>query len=99
MTLNVMPKNSSIQVLRRWQELDAALTRGWLNLRRSAERLGTNERTLKRDIAAFRAMGQTIESARSEPWGEIREYVKRYAPGTKPLFVANLPKEDEDENS
>jgi hypothetical protein len=87
-----MPKNSSVEVLRRWRAMDAALAiddaRLGLHVPTFAREWNVNERTVRRDLAAFRDLGQEMicndlgeEEGRRCWW---------YARGVLPLFVENL---------
>jgi hypothetical protein len=63
-----MPKNCSTAILERWMAMDWKLIRGrdglGLNIKAFAEEWSVNVSTVKRDLEAFKAMGQTLESYR-----------------------------------
>jgi hypothetical protein len=91
-----MPKNSSTVVLKRWLALDRALSyrRGsledGLDAPAFAKRQGVALRTVYRDIAAFRALGQRIDKLKEEVWGQRgQRYRWRYAAGVQALFTVN----------
>jgi hypothetical protein len=53
-----MAKQSAAKVLERWLALDAALAGGGLHVPTFAREWGVSTRTVRRDLAAFRALGQ-----------------------------------------
>jgi hypothetical protein len=85
---------SALSVLKRWQAMDAELLPGrWgLHVERFARRWQVSTKTVRRDLAAFRELGQRMHLVYTgqETEGEVREYVWRYGKGVKPLFVRNL---------
>jgi NADH/NAD ratio-sensing transcriptional regulator Rex len=82
-----MPKNSSTAVLRRWQALDRHLRDGNLLVRYFAEQWGVSEKTIRRDLDAFRQLGQRTMKGYEQ---EIAEWWWRYERGVEPLFTSNL---------
>lgn len=70
-TLNVphkvvtMPKNTTADILRRWREMDLLLWRWELHIPKFAKKWGVSEKTVYRDIAAFKALGQHPQP---QPW-------------------------------
>lgn len=52
--------NKTTKMLKRWLKLDEALSRGWMSLKDFAKRNGVSEKTVRRDIDAFRRLGQGI---------------------------------------
>lgn len=90
-----MPKNSSISILERWRAMDAALGRpnnaGWvygLNVDSFALTWGVSTKTIRRDLAAFKAMGRRTVCKRVDK--EVDIYRWYYEAGVEPLFVCNL---------
>jgi hypothetical protein len=83
-------KTSSVNVLRRWIDLDAALRGfygdGW-DLRDFAEEHGVDRRTVVRDLAAFESLGQSVECF-VDPVTRVR--VWGYPVDQPPLFAVNL---------
>lgn len=71
--------------------MDRALSRNGLKLRPFAEQWGVNVKTVRRDIEAFRALGQRIELGYGHERGRVLD-TWRYRSGVDPLFAANLPK-------
>src|SRR4051794_21355648 len=93
--LRGMPKNSSIDILKRWQAMDAALAgHEWFTVRRFAKKWGVSDRTVFRDLDAFRAMGQAIKCIPPASGSELLyDYRQRYEPGVRCLFHCQpLPK-------
>ena len=85
MTQNVMP-NSALKILNRWREMDRELgSPVGLNVNEFAKRWKVSARTIHRDLAAFREMGQRMNVER----GSDREY--RWFSEGDWLFVANVP--------
>jgi hypothetical protein len=82
-----MPKNSSTEVLRRWRDLDASLRYGGILIPSFARRWHVSTKTIRRDLDAFRALGQRIKGTHDR---EISEYYWSYEPGVVPLFTCNL---------
>jgi hypothetical protein len=99
-----MPKNASTDILKRWQAMDAALSGEGLHAPTFARQFRVSEKTVRRDRAAFEALGRTMVKAflhaqcvneRGEPAlppvGD-RSYdlwVWWYEDGVAPLFTAN----------
>jgi hypothetical protein len=78
-----MPKNSLVEILRRWQAMDAALfSYDGLNIARFARRWKVNIKTVRRDLEAFREVGQRTVCERDEPG----RYCWHYEGGVSPLF-------------
>jgi hypothetical protein len=98
-----MPKNSNLEIVKRWQKLDAALLfRGYwrgMNIPRIAEELGVSAETVERDLKAFEELGQCIDDEQSHvpPVGRklkgktYVQTVRHYSPGQQPLFFSSLP--------
>lgn len=82
-----MPKNSSVTILKRWLEMDALLGNYGLSVSSFARRWNVSEKTIRRDIAAFRAIGQRIVCRRADD--EVDIYRHFYERGVKPLFYDN----------
>jgi hypothetical protein len=81
-----MPKNHTTDILRRWRAMDAALyDRGGLRLAYFTRRWGVSEKTVRRDLEAFRELGQRLYRADvpEEPFW-------CYYDDVRPLFVSNL---------
>jgi hypothetical protein len=87
-----MPKNSSVEVLRRWRSLDRALCGGpygfeyGVEVSRFARQCRVSVKTVRRDLDAFRALGQEVRHLAMPG----NEHYHCYAPGTRPLFACNL---------
>jgi hypothetical protein len=92
-----MPINSSTEILRRWMVMDKVLAgnRG-LHVPTFAEEWEVSERQVKRDLAAFRALGQEIELEYVGRKTDVREYHHHYVrkKDVRPLFVQNLRDRD-----
>lgn len=83
----MMPLNSSLDMLRRWQALDRALSRELLIVRVFAKKWKTSERTIRRDLDTFKRLGQRI--IRRYEW-EMSEHYYQYESGVRCLFTCNL---------
>ena len=76
-------------MLKRWRAMDKALGDvDGLHIDSFARRYKVTTRTVKRDIAAFRSLGQSMEFERDED----RRYRWHYAEDVEWLFLANLPR-------
>jgi hypothetical protein len=82
-----MPKNSSLDVLRRWQAMDHELRSGKLFVAPFARRRKVSLKTVRRDLAVFRGLGQRMDRKYER---EISEFYWEYQPGVECLFVGNL---------
>jgi hypothetical protein len=82
--------NSTLNVLKRWVAMDAALNERGLNVPRFARKWKVSTRTVRRDLKAFKQLGQGMRCVhpRSE---EVRDYLWKYEVETDPLFVCNVP--------
>jgi hypothetical protein len=76
--------NATTKILKRWRTLDALLRSG-LNPSGVAKQMQVSERTIRRDIAAFRSLGQKVCSYRLEDG----EYLFQYPNSVYPLFTTN----------
>src|SRR4051794_29870622 len=96
---------TSISILQRWIALDAALAcrRHGLDLDRFARRFQVSEKTVRRDLKVFQALGQRLmvqawedlDKPRRDKEGCVTEtasaiYIWTYLDSTKPLFSANV---------
>jgi hypothetical protein len=54
-----MAKNSSLTILRRWQDMDFELFYRTLSVGRFAKKHRVSTKTVHRDLVAFRALGQS----------------------------------------
>jgi hypothetical protein len=84
-----MPKNSSIDVLRRWMDLDLLLDEGdypfsGLYIASFAEKWGVSVKTVRRDLDDFKEMGQKMRHFYE--W-DSRRWLWCYLPQTRPLFT------------
>jgi predicted DNA-binding transcriptional regulator YafY len=81
-------KRSAADVLRRWMALDAALNTGYaMSPSEFAKKHGVSVRTVRRDLATFRDLGQRMS------WDQLEEDPKfycRYARDQRCLFAMNL---------
>lgn len=85
----------NIKDIERWKEMDRALTYGWgLDVSVFAKDKGMSEKQIKRDLKTLRDLGQKMACSQFGLEVDCFEYVWRYLPGVKPLFVCNLPKND-----
>jgi hypothetical protein len=93
-----MPKNPSTEILRRWQALDYLLSMRSLEISTFAKRCGVSIKTVRRDLRAFRELGQKIVdedasrvriSAKTGKLIHVRFVVWGYS-GCRPLFVQTL---------
>jgi len=84
-----MSKNKNVDTVQRWMKLDVLLDQEWnLTIKRCAERLNVSEKTIRRDIEAFRELGQDIGWEYS-PERDGRYYYTYFA-GDLPLFSETL---------
>jgi hypothetical protein len=85
-------KNKAPAILRRWISLDHALHNRSLNIRFFAKRTHVTEKTIRRDIKAFKWLGKKY-GRDVYFYREGAEYVWGYAYGTGrplPLFTENI---------
>jgi hypothetical protein len=83
-----MPKNSAIDVLRRWRAMDRDLSHGGLHVPRFARRWKVSDRTVRRDLEDFHALGQATYLGKRDEDGRDT-YYHWYRDGTRPLFTSN----------
>jgi hypothetical protein len=83
-----MPKNPSTIILRRWQAMDKALHDHLEGLHVLSFALGwkVSTKTVHRDLAAFRELGQLVQRGRTEDGRTIWTYER----GVEYLFVRNF---------
>jgi hypothetical protein len=82
-----MPKNSSVTILKRWRAMDMTLNyrgAGGLNLAAFAKHHKVTVKTVRRDLEAFKALGQDM--VQTDPIDGVRYW--QYALGTNPLFLS-----------
>lgn len=80
-----MPKrSSSLTILKRWQAMDKELAGVGIYFRAFAREWTVDEKTLRRDLKVFKAMGKRIICVRLGY--DARCYVHRYGSCVKPLF-------------
>jgi hypothetical protein len=82
--------NATVKVIKRWMLLDEHLLfpRG-ISVVSFAERHGFSVRTIRRDVAAIRALGQTILKRRfRDKRGDGQDWLQ-YPRGFPPLFTRN----------
>lgn len=79
-----MPKNSSLDVLRRWREMDEHLARGRLFVASFARRWKVSPKTVRRDLAAFQEIGQRMAKGFEQ---ELSEFYWAHESGVKRLFT------------
>ena len=75
------------KLLKRWLKLDAALAKGRIRIDTFAKDNGVDERTVQRDLAAFRALGHPTVWQEIELDGGMREWSHTYPDGIKPVFA------------
>jgi hypothetical protein len=80
-------KNASLRVLQRWMAMDFALSQRRLYVKVIARQWGVSTRTVHRDLAAFKKLGQRTDLHRDH---ELLDYFFTYQKGVQPLFVSNL---------
>jgi hypothetical protein len=95
MALTVMAKNPSIDVLKRWRDMDNLLSGPGLHIPSFALKWKVTVETVYRDKKAFRALGQRMEYPQRATPGRPWRYRWYYERGVKCLFVSNLPPSDE----
>jgi DeoR-like helix-turn-helix domain len=82
-----MPKNYSIEIMRRWRAMDLALgCRDGLRISTFAKRWNVSTKTVRRDLDWFAELGQRIVR---HPF-EDRPRVLIYGPEVEWLFTSNL---------
>ncbi len=85
-----MPKNSSVEILKRWKEMDRKLSRPpGLNVPKFAKRWNVSTRTVERDRLAFKALGKEMSFTRAP--GTDGKYLWGYDHDVECLFVENMP--------
>src|SRR5262245_3460383 len=83
-----MPKNPWQSHLNRWIDADERLVRRSLVVREMASYYSVSEKTIKRDLAAFRALGMRIERRYWRDPGYRRgDHFYGYAKDQRPLFT------------
>lgn len=82
-----MPKNSTLDNVKRLIALDAALCNHFY-LGSFAKEWGVSTKTIRRDLAMLRQLGQQTEKFRINVDG-VMETRWQYKPGVKPLFARN----------
>lgn len=89
-----MPKNSTLDNLRRLIELDAILADSTLFIRQFAKAKGVSTKTIRRDLAMLRQLSQRMvhERVDKSPQPETLDLCWRYEPGVEPLFACNARK-------
>jgi hypothetical protein len=88
-----VPKNTALDILKRWQALDAALAGEGLHVAAFARGAGVSPKTVYRDLEVFRELGQDIYHQVRSGAGAAFAWeatLWHYARGTRPLFTANL---------
>jgi hypothetical protein len=79
-----MPKNPTTEILRRWRDMDLQLRSSYgLVIPRFARQWKVSEKTVRRDLAAFKELG--LELVQDVREGEIHP-MWHYARGHGPLF-------------
>jgi hypothetical protein len=81
-----MAKNSNIEILRRCQEMDRILSLGGSSRGEFAQSGKITEKTVDRNLEAFRQLGQKID----KHWDWETGFSFRYAKGVRPIFTENL---------
>ncbi len=91
-----MPKNPAVEILRRWHAMDRALMSpsSGLNLARFADQWGVSVKTVRRDLEAFRELGQQMTCERDEGG----RYCWFYEGGLARLFNPEWEPPDPEEN-
>jgi hypothetical protein len=87
-----MPKHTAVEILRRWQAMDAALfSYDGLNIARFARRWKVNIKTVRRDLEAFKELGQRMV-CRSDDGGRWNwHYDGEVGDRIYPLFNPECP--------
>jgi hypothetical protein len=91
---DLMPKNSTLDNLRRLIALDAILASTVLYVGHFAEEWGVDARTIRRDLAMLRQLGQKMRHERvdKDPHPESLMLGWGYERGVEPLFACNVRK-------
>lgn len=80
---------STAKILRRWMDLDKELaSRDGLELAFFAKRWKVSGKTVRRDLAAFRALGYDNEYELASP-PPFANYAWKYKPGVRCMFAKN----------
>lgn len=82
-----MPNNSFTDVLRRWRALDERLSTGGLTVSSFAREWKVSVKTIRRDLDAFREIGQQIGKRLER---EMNEWWYHYKVDVEPLFADTL---------
>jgi hypothetical protein len=82
-----MPKNSSLDVLKRLQALDKALLTGVVFVKKFAQKWDVTTRQVRYDLGTLRDLGQLIVPFVYHEEGEDRIQAWQYAPDQRPLFL------------
>lgn len=82
-----MPKNSTLDNVKRLIALDAALVSS-VYVPAFAKEWGVSTKTIRRDLAMLRQLGERMIHKRFEG-GEVLDMYWRYERGVKPLFACN----------
>jgi hypothetical protein len=84
----MMPKNSSSDILKRWKAMDAALgSLKGLSVAGFARQWKVSTKTVRRDLEAFREIGQRVIWERDD----VGRCCWSYEGGVEWLFVSNVP--------
>ena len=87
--------SATTAILRRWVAMDAALSKLGLELRPFAKQWDVSEKTIRRDLEAFRELGQDMTCDCESPSRRHGQYMWFYALGVDPLFTCNMPRRRE----
>jgi hypothetical protein len=84
-----MAKNPTTEVLKRWMEMERALRGDGLYIPWFAKKWGVTQKTVRRDLEAFKALGQKVRPFRDydDNGREIRQFD---VTAGDPLFVETL---------
>ena len=86
-----MPPNSSLTILKRWQAMDAALAKKELNIRGFAKDWKVSQKTVRRDLEAFKKVGKKVQNRRGIFY-DVLLSLWGYQEGVEPLFSKNRPR-------
>jgi hypothetical protein len=87
--------SATTTILRRWMAMDRGLSTLGLELGVFAKQFDVSEKTVRRDLEAFRELGKEMMCDCDRPGRRYGQYTWFYASGVDPLFTCNTPRRRE----